>query len=156
MPILEGVTLSPAVITLIILAVTVAIFIWDRPPVMAVALAVPIALWATGVLDITEAFGGFGDPTIIFIASLFVVSEAWTPPASRPRVGGAALRLAGESRTRLVVVILALVAVVTAVITPNGSVAALTPVVVVMAIRARRSPSELLLPSPSAPTQGRC
>ena len=145
-PILEGVTLSPAVITLIILAVTVAIFIWDRLPVMAVALAVPIALWATGVLDITEAFGGFGDPTIIFIASLFVVSEALDAAGVTTWVGGAALRLAGESRTRLVVVILALVAVVTAVITPNGSVAALTPVVVVMAIRARRSPSELLLP----------
>ena len=93
-----------------------------------------------------EAFAGFGDPTIIFIASLFVVSEALDAAGVTTWVGGVALRLAGESRVRLVVVILLLVAVVTAVITPNGSVAALTPVVVVLAIRAKRSPSELLMP----------
>lgn len=138
--------MSSALITLIVLGVTVALFVWDRLPVMAVALGVPVALWATGVLDIGESFGGFGDPTIIFIASLFVVSEALDAAGVTTWVGGVALRLAGESRVRLVLVILGLVAVVTAVITPNGSVAALTPVVVVLAIRARRSPSELLLP----------
>ena len=133
-------------ITLIVLGATVAFFVWDRLPVMVVALCVPVALWATGVLDLGEAFAGFGDPTIIFIASLFVVSEALDAAGVTTWVGGVALRLAGESRVRLVVVILLLVAVVTAVITPNGSVAALTPVVVVLAIRAKRSPSELLMP----------
>lgn len=138
--------MSEALITLIILGVTVVVFIWDRLPVMLVALAVPLALWATGVLDLTEAFKGFGDPTVIFIAALFVVSEALDATGVTAWVGDLALRLAGESRTRLLVVILLLVAVVTAVITPNGSVAALTPVVVVMAIRAQRAPSELLMP----------
>ena len=138
--------MSEALITLIILGVTVVVFIWDRLPVMLVALAVPVALWATGVLDLAEAFKGFGDPTVIFIAALFVVSEALDATGVTAWVGDLALRLAGESRTRLLVVILLLVAVVTAVITPNGSVAALTPVVVVMAIRAQRAPSELLMP----------
>ena len=142
----ERFTVSAALITLIVLGVTVALFVWDRLPVMVVALCVPVALWATGVLDLGEAFSGFGDPTIIFIASLFVVSEALDAAGVTTWVGGVALRLAGESRVRLVVVILVLVALVTAVITPNGSVAALTPVVVVLAIRAKRSPSELLLP----------
>ena len=38
------------------------------------------------------------------------------------------------------------VALVTAFITVNASVAALTPVVVLMAVRLRRSPSQLLMP----------
>ena len=36
--------MSEALITLIILGVTVVVFIWDRLPVMLVALAVPVAL----------------------------------------------------------------------------------------------------------------
>jgi len=138
--------MSPATLTLIVLALTVVVFVWDRLPVMLVAMAVPLALWAVGVLDLQEAFAGFGDPTIIFIAALFVVSEALDASGLTTWIGGVALRLAGESRVRLLVVIMLMVALMTAFITPNGSVAALTPVVVVMALRARRSPSELLLP----------
>lgn len=138
--------MTPAVLTLLVLAATVAVFIWDRFPVMLVALAVPVALWATGVLTLPEAFAGFGDPTVIFIAALFVVSEALDETGVTTWVGDLAMRLAGESRVRLVLIILAMVAVLTAVITPNGSVAALTPVVVVLATRAGRSPSELLMP----------
>jgi hypothetical protein len=37
---------------------------------------VALSLWATGVLDLEQSLSGFGDPTVIFIASLFVVSEA--------------------------------------------------------------------------------
>lgn len=45
------------------------------------------------------------------------------------------------------VTVMVMVAVLTALISPNGSVAALTPVIVAMALRAKRSPSELLLPA---------
>lgn len=138
--------MSPATWTLIILGLTVVVFVIDRLPVMFVALTVPLVLWAVGVLDLNEAFAGFGDPTIIFIASLFVVSQALDASGLTAWIGDVALRLAGKSRVRLLVVILLMVALMTAFITPNGSVAALTPVVVVMALRAKRSPSELLLP----------
>ena len=51
-------------------------FVWDRLPVAIVAIGVALSLWATGVLDLDQALAGFGDPTVLFIASLFVVSEA--------------------------------------------------------------------------------
>jgi di/tricarboxylate transporter len=53
---------------------------------------------------------------------------------------------AGESRTRLIVLTMTLVALLTALINVNGAVAALVPVVVVIAVRVGRSPSQLLLP----------
>ena len=96
-------------ITLIVLGATVAFFVWDRLPVMVVALCVPVALWATGVLDLGEAFAGFGDPTIIFIASLFVVSEALDATGVTAWVGEFAMRQAGESPTRLMVVVMLMV-----------------------------------------------
>ena len=67
--------MSQSTITFLILGVTVAVFVWDQLPVGVVAFGVALSLWATGVLELEQALAGFGDPTVIFIASLFVVSE---------------------------------------------------------------------------------
>jgi hypothetical protein len=40
-----------------------------------VAVGTALTLWATGVLDYEQTFAGFGDPAVIFIASLFGVRE---------------------------------------------------------------------------------
>lgn len=146
--------MTDSVITLIVLAAAVIIFVIDRLPVAVVALFVPLALFATGVLTLGDAFSGFGDPTVLFIAALFVVSQALEATGVTAWVGEKAMAVAGESRTRLVVTVMFMLALLTALITPNGSVAALTPVVVVMAMRAGRSPSELLLPSAFAAHAG--
>ena len=73
--------------TLIILALAVVGFMSGRVPVGVVAIAVAVSLWLTGVLDLDQALAGFGDPTVIFIAALFIVSESLeatgvTPPAT--------------------------------------------------------------------------
>ena len=104
------------------------------------------ALWATGVLSLEDALAGFGDPTVLFIASLFVVSEALDASGVTAWVGQELVARVGESRTRLIVYTMALVALLTALINVNGAVAALVPVAVVMAVRTGRSPSQLLLP----------
>jgi di/tricarboxylate transporter len=138
--------MSDATITYAVLTAAVAVFVWGRVPVAIVAVAVPLALWATGVLELEQALAGFGDPTVIFIASLFVVSEALDATGVTAWAGQRLIASAGESRSRLVVLTMALVALMTALINVNGAVAALVPVVVVMAVRVRRPASQLLLP----------
>jgi di/tricarboxylate transporter len=68
--------MSDAAITFLVLGAAVALFISNRVPVGVVALGAAIALYLAGVLSVEEAFSGFGDQTVVFIASLFVVSEA--------------------------------------------------------------------------------
>ena len=51
------------------------LFIWNRLPVGAVAILAALGLWVTGLVSTEEAVAGFGDPVVIFIATLFVVSE---------------------------------------------------------------------------------
>jgi di/tricarboxylate transporter len=138
--------MSDITITFLVLAAVVVVFIWDRLPVAIVALGTAVTLWATGVLNLGQAFAGFGDPTVMFIAALFVVAEALDGSGVTAWAGQRLLAGAGESRTRVMVLLLVLVALVTAVITVNASVAALLPVVVVMAIRLRWPPSKLLMP----------
>ena len=51
----------------------VALFIWDRSPVIVVTTGAAPALYASGIPDPAGKPRGFGDPAI-FVASLFVVS----------------------------------------------------------------------------------
>ena len=76
-------------ITFTIVAAVVVLFVWNRIPVVLVALGTALALYATGVLDLGQALAGLGDPAVIFIASLFVVS-AGLDATGRDGVGGAA------------------------------------------------------------------
>jgi di/tricarboxylate transporter len=138
--------MSEATITFIVLGAAVVVFVWDRLPVAIVAVGVALALWATGVLGLDQALAGFGDPAVIFVASLFVVSEGLDATGVTAWAGRELGERAGDSHARLVALMLLLVAGLSAVVTPNASVAALVPVTVVLAIRARRPPSKLLLP----------
>jgi di/tricarboxylate transporter len=137
---------DPVAIVLTILVLAVVAFMSNRVPMGIVALGVALALWATGVLTLNEALAGFGDPTVIFIAALFVVSEALDASGVTAWAGQQVISRGGKRRTPLLVVICLLVAFLTALISVNGAVAALIPVVVVVAIRVGLTPSQMLMP----------
>ncbi|MCZ7589805.1 MAG: SLC13 family permease [Gaiella sp.] len=138
--------MSDSTVTFLVLGLTVAVFVWDRLPIGVVAFGVVLSLWATGVLGLDQALAGFGDPTVIFIASLFVVSEALDATGVTAWAGQQLIACAGSSTTRLVALMMGTVAVLTALISVNGSVAALLPVIAVTALRARLPPSRVLMP----------
>lgn len=118
------------------------------------AIGVTLALWATGVLTLSQAFAGFGDPIVLFIASLFVVSEALDATGVTAWLAQQVVSRAGRGRARLTVVFGAMAAVLAAFISINGAVAALLPVVVVVAVRAKIVPSKMLLPLAFAASAG--
>jgi Na+/H+ antiporter NhaD/arsenite permease-like protein len=138
--------MSHATISFIVLGAAVVLFVLNRLPPEVVALAAALALYATGVLTAGQTLGGFGDPAVAFIASLFVVSEGLDATGVTAWAGQKLLVRAGSDPHRLLVLVLALVAVASALITPNGSVAALLPVAVVMATQVKRSPSKFVMP----------
>lgn len=138
--------MSEATLSLVIVGVAVALFVWNRLPVEAVAIGVALMLYFTGLVDTRTLFSGFGDPVIVFIASLFVVSEGLEASGVTAWVSATLARLAGRAYTRVLVTVLALGAVISAVITVNGAAAALVPVTVAVARRAEISPSKVLIP----------
>ena len=138
--------MSDVAIVYAILALAVVLFVSGKVPVGLVAIGVALALWATGLLPLDEALSGFGDPTVLFIASLFVVSEGLDATGVTAWAGAQLVERAGSGRARLVLLTMLLCAALTAVISVNGAVAALLPVVVVIAVRTARAPSQLLMP----------
>ena len=138
--------MDAAATSLLILGVVTALFIWNKLPVALVAVLAALSLYLTGLVDLETALGGFGDPVVIFIAALFVVAEGVDATGVTTWAGQSVLRLTGGDRGRVLVAVMLLCAVATALITPNGSVAALLPMVVVVAIRMGVPPSQMLIP----------
>ena len=145
--------ISDGVVTLVVMGASIAVFIWNRLPVGVVALATTLALLALGIVDTSTAFSGFGDPVVIFLASLFVVAEgldasgvtAWIARAIAGRVRRQAL---------LVATLMVVTALLSALITPNGAVAAMIPVVLTSARSLGFSPSRILMPVAFAASAG--
>jgi di/tricarboxylate transporter len=138
---------SDITITGLIIAAVVVLFVWNKLPVIVVAIGTALALWATGVLTLQQSLAGFGDPAVIFIAALFVVSAGLEQTGVTTWAGQKLIAWAGaDSRARLLGLTSLLVAGLTALISVNGAVAALLPVVVVIAVQLKRAPSQLLMP----------
>ena len=98
-----------------IILAAIVLFIWNRIPVILVAMGVGMALYATGLVTLNQALSGFGDPAVMFIATLFVVSAALDRTGVTAWAGQMLIRGAGEdSRSRLMVLIALLAAMLTA------------------------------------------
>ncbi|WP_353808211.1 SLC13 family permease [Agromyces sp. SYSU T00194] len=146
--------MDPVAWTMIILAAAVVAFVTNRVPIVVVAFGVALSLWATGVLTLNQSLAGFGDPTVLFIASLFVVGEALDTTGVTAWAGQQVIGRAGRSPVRLLVVVSALAAVMSALISVNGATAALLPLVVVVAARAGLVSSKMLIPLAFAASAG--
>ena len=138
--------MSDSTITFVVLGGVVVLFVTNRVPVAVIAIATAMSLWATDVLTLDQATAGFGDPTVLFIASLFVVSEALDSTGVTAWVGQVLIDRAGTDRSRIIVSMMVLCGLLTALITPNASVAALVPVTVIVAMRVGQHTSQLLVP----------
>lgn len=131
---------------LLVLGVVIILFIWNRLPVTVVGVLTALGLWATGLVTTEEAVGGFGDPVVVFVGTLFIISEAIDSTGVTTWAGQAMLAKAGTSYRRLFISLAVLAAVLTSFITLNGSAAALLPLVIVVAHRIGKSPSQMLMP----------
>jgi di/tricarboxylate transporter len=115
-----------------------------RPDV--VALLIVLVLVASGLLTPTEAFSGFASPSVIAVASLFVVSAGLFQTGVASRIGGIIVGLAGSNHVRLVGVLMLGVALLSAAMNDVAAVAVLLPVAVGIARQSGIAPSRLLLP----------
>ncbi|CAN7670138.1 SLC13 family permease [Pararhizobium sp. LjRoot238] len=132
-------------LSLLTLALLMAAFVWGRyryDVVAAGALLVSITL---GIVPTKEAFSGFADDIVIIVGSALVVSAA----ISRSGIMDIALRRLspekGGPRTQLIMLVI-IVAVLSAFIKNIGALAIMIPVAVQMARKSRVSPSMFLMP----------
>lgn len=129
-----------------LLAVVIVVFIWDKFRMDLVALSVLTVLSLSGIITPAEAVSGFGSTVVLMIAGLFVVGEALMLTGVATATGNWLLKVGGKSETRLLVVLLPLVAGLSAFMSSTGAVALLIPVVLSMARKSGMAAERLLMP----------
>ena len=130
----------------LILFVTIILFVNDRLRLDIVAVLVILALMLSGLLSSKEALAGFGDPVVILIAGLFVVGEGLFRTGVAFAIGNWLMRAGGTSETRMMILLMLVVAGLSAFMSSTGAVAIFIPVSLNLAAKAGIQPSRLLMP----------
>lgn len=129
-----------------LLAITIALFASGKLRLDIISLLLLIALMLTGLLTPAQAFGGFGDPLVMMIVALFVIGEALLRTGVAVSAGNWLVSVAGASETRLLVMLMLVVAVLSAFMSNTGAVAIFIPVAANLARQANIPVTRLLLP----------
>jgi di/tricarboxylate transporter len=135
-----------ALITLLVLAGSIVLFIggWLAPEVTGLLAAA--LLIVTGVLKPSEAVEGFGSPALITLMGLFALSAGLFRSGGLDRLRALIGSDAVRSPKRMITLMVAAVAPVSAFVPNTPIVASLLPVVESWCQRRRISPSKVLLP----------
>lgn len=129
-----------------ILLVTIALFVWGKFTPDIVALLSMLSLFLTGILDLPETLSGFSNPTVIMIASLFIIGEGLSQTGWTALAGQKFVKWAGKSIPKLLVLLSLGSGVLSGFVSNTGTVATLLPVSVSAAWSIGTVPSKLLMP----------
>ncbi len=133
-------------IVLALLAAAVVMFALGKPRMDAVGLLMLALLPLSGVITVNEALAGFSDPNVVLIALLFVIGEGLVRTGVAQRLGDWLVARAGSSETRLLVLLMSVVAGLGSVMSSTGVVAIFIPIVLRIAQNTGTSPSRLMMP----------
>ncbi len=134
------------IITFLILGVTILLFIFSKIRSDLVALLSLLALFLADIIDTNQALEGFGDSAVILIAVLFVIGEGLSRTGITAWLSEWIISIAGNKKTRLLVVLMLGTAVLSAFISNTGTVATLLPATVAAAWQVGSLPSQYLIP----------
>ena len=132
--------------TLVILLLTMVFFITGKIRSDIVALCALAALIVLGILTPEEALSGFSNTVVIMMVGLFVVGGAIFQTGLAKMISSKLMRLAGNSETRLFILVMAVTSLMGAFVSNTGTVAIMIPIVVSMAMSVKMNPSRLLMP----------
>ncbi|MBR5859956.1 MAG: SLC13 family permease [Bacteroidaceae bacterium] len=132
--------------TVVILLLSVCFFISGKVRSDIVALCALVSLILLGILEPKEALSGFSSNVIIMMIGLFVVGGAIFQTGLAKMISSKLMKLAGNSETRLFVLVMLVTSLMGAFVSNTGTVAIMIPIVVSMAMSVKMNPSRLLMP----------
>ena len=114
-------------VTLIILVITVAMFIWGRVRADIVALTALAALLVLGILTPAEALAGFSSPIVIMMIGLFVVGGAIMQTGLAKLTGNKLMALSRGNETITFLLVMLVTSFIGAFVSNTGTVALMMP-----------------------------
>ncbi|WP_424811910.1 SLC13 family permease [Roseococcus sp. YIM B11640] len=133
-------------IVLALLAASVGMFMLNRPRMDIVAVLMIVLLPFTGVVTIGETIAGFADATVVLIAALFVIGEGLVRTGVARAMGDWLNAKAGDSETKLLVLLMASACGLGAFMSSTAVVAIFIPVVLRICQNTGTAPARLMMP----------
>lgn len=129
-----------------LLAVTFAMMVWEKLSLDIVAMLALSALLAAGILTPAEAFKVFSNEAAITVACMFILSAALERTGVIETIAHRLNRAVGKSDWSLLIVMLPIVAVLSAFINNTPVVVVFMPIMISLAASRGLKPSKLLIP----------
>ena len=136
---------ASSIVVLAVMLLAFGLFVSDRVAVDLVGLLVMVALVLFGVLTPEQTLAGFGNPALVTVAAMFVLSAGLARTGAVDGLTHAVLAAGGGKRRRIAVVILT-VAVTSAFMNNTPVAIIFLPVVLSLCRRLDVAPSRLLMP----------
>ena len=133
-------------ITLIILIITVAMFIWGRVRADIVALSALAALLVLGILTPAEALAGFSSPIVIMMIGLFVVGGAIMQTGLAKLTGNKLMALSRGNEIVTFLLVMLVTSFIGAFVSNTGTVALMMPIIMSLAAGSGMQSSRFLMP----------
>ncbi|MBA3486059.1 MAG: anion permease, partial [Lysobacter sp.] len=131
-------------LTLAVLAGAVYLFVTEKLRVDIVALLVLASLLVLGLVSPAEALSGFSSEATITVAAMFVLSAGLQRSGALQGMGEALARI--RSSWMFVLVMMLVIASISAFTNNTAAVAVFLPLVIAAAIANRQAPSKYLIP----------
>ena len=140
--------------TLIILLISAILFVSGKVRSDIVAICALLALLLCQILTPTEALSGFSNSTVIMMVGLFIVGGGIFQTGLAKMIGSKVMSLAGNSETRMFLLVMLVTGTIGAFVSNTGTVALMLPIIVSMATGAGKSPRRFLMPLAFASSMG--
>lgn len=129
-----------------LLAISFALMVWEKLSLDIVAMLTFSALLVTGILTPGEAFKVFSNDAAITVACMFILSAALERTGVIETIAHRLNRAVGKSDWIVLLLMLPIVAVVSAFINNTPVVVVFMPIMISMAVARGLKPSKLLIP----------
>ena len=138
--------MSPAIQTLIVLAIVALLFVTELIPLAVTSMGGAIACGLLGVIPVKTVFSGLSNSTVVLFAGMFVISSAMFHTGLAQLIGERVVRLVGTGENSLMFGVMAIGAIMSSVSSNSGTCAALMPVIMGICSAAKISPQRQMMP----------
>lgn len=135
-----------SIVTLIIIVLAVILFVTEVLSIDLVAILIIVSLVITGVISPKEGVEGFGNTATITVAFMFVLSAAMLKTGALQFLAHRLSRVFKQNFNRGMVLMMILIAFISAFINNTPVVAVFIPVIIQVAKASGQNPKKMLIP----------
>ncbi|MBO5503008.1 MAG: SLC13/DASS family transporter [Lachnospiraceae bacterium] len=146
--------MSHAIITLIILAVMVVLFVTEKLPLGLVSMAGAILLGCLGVIGKGDVFSAFSGSTIVLLGAMMIVGQALFHTGIADLLARGIVKVTGTSENGIMMAGILVALLLSSICSGVGVVAMMLPIIIAMSMQAKVSVSRQLIPMSFAASIG--